>query len=196
MRRRAPRSGGTTAFRSGFVAIVGRPNVGKSTLLNRYVGQKIAIVSNKAQTTRHRIRAIVNRPHSQIVFVDTPGFHKPLHLLGQSLLCEAEAALAEVDLVVVMVDANVPPGPGDRFVAEAAFGSGKPVFLALNKMDRGQVTPQNIEAYRALGPFAEALTMSAQRGSKCEALLRELEAALPIGPRYYPGEEPTDQTER
>ncbi len=188
--------GADIPFRSGFVAIVGRPNVGKSTLLNRFAGQKVAIVSAKPQTTRHNIRGIVNREAAQIVFVDTPGIHRPLHLLGQSLLRQAETALQEVDVVVMMADGSEPPGPGDRIVAELALAAGKPVILALNKVDRGHVTQTRAETYARLGSFADTLVISAQRGTGCQKLLEAIESRLPEGPHYYDTEEVTDQTLR
>lgn len=183
-------------FRSGFVAIVGRPNVGKSTLLNRFAGQKVAIVSSKPQTTRHAIRGVVDQEHSQIVFVDTPGIHRPLHLLGEALVKQAEAALFEVDAIVLMVDGNDPPGPGDQFVCKLAFDSGKPVVLALNKVDRGRIGPQRAAEYAQLGDFVGSVVISAQRGTGCKKLLTVLEPLLPEGPRFYEADQVTDQTLR
>src|SRR6476469_7903622 len=123
-------------FRSGYVALVGRPNAGKSTLLNRLVGEKIAAVSNKPQTTRHRIQGVVTRPEGQIVFVDTPGVHKPGHLLNRRMMSAVHDALMSVDLIVLMRDASVSTGNGDRFVLDLVKESGKRTVLVLNKIDR------------------------------------------------------------
>jgi GTP-binding protein Era len=119
-------------FRSGFAAIVGRPNVGKSTLVNKLVGQKVAITSDKPQTTRLRINAVVTRPDAQIVFVDTPGIHKPHHLLGEQIVKTATDALSEVDIRVLLVDCQEVAGAGDKFIAELLKGSSKPTILVLN----------------------------------------------------------------
>ncbi len=182
--------------RAGFVALVGRPNVGKSTLLNRFAGQKIAAVSSKPQTTRHQIRGVVTRPQAQVVFVDTPGIHKPLHLLGETLVKQAQEALSAVDAVVFMVDANEAPGPGDRYVAELVAKSGKPALLVLNKIDRRRFKLEYQQGYEALGEWAATLGISAQRGNNCEKLLRLLEPHLPEGPPLFPEDEITDQTVR
>src|ERR1051325_139151 len=123
-------------FRSGYVALIGRPNAGKSTLLNRLVGEKIAAVSNKPQTTRHRIQGIVTRPEGQIVFVDTPGVHKPGHLLNRRMMAAVHDAIMSVDLVVLMRDASVSTGNGDRFVLDLIKQSAKPAVLVLNKIDK------------------------------------------------------------
>ncbi|MBM3269085.1 MAG: GTPase Era [Candidatus Sericytochromatia bacterium] len=184
------------SFRAGFVALVGRPNVGKSTLVNRFAGQKIAAVSAKPQTTRHQIRGIVARPHAQVVFVDTPGIHKPLHLLGETLVKQAREALSSVDAVVFMVDANEAPGPGDRFVADMVAASGRPAVLALNKIDRRKFKLEYQQAYEALGTWVDTVGISAQRGNNCEKLLRRLEPLLPEGPALFPEDEITDQTLR
>src|SRR5436190_18072309 len=124
------------SFRSGYVALIGRPNAGKSTLLNRLVGEKIAAVSNKPQTTRHRIKGIVNRPGGQIVFIDTPGVHKPGHLLNRRMMSSVHDAILSVDLIVLMRDASVSTGNGDRFVLELVTQAEKPAILALNKIDK------------------------------------------------------------
>src|SRR5205085_7662699 len=123
-------------YRSGFAALIGRPNAGKSTLLNRLVGEKIAAVSNKPQTTRHRIQGIVNRPGGQIVFVDTPGVHKPGHLLNRRMMAAVHDAILSVDLLVLMRDASVSTGNGDRFVFELVKEAAKPAILVLNKNDK------------------------------------------------------------
>lgn len=183
-------------FHTGFVALVGRPNVGKSTLLNRFAGQKVAAVSSKAQTTRHRIKGVVSRPNAQIIFVDTPGVHRPLHLLGETLVKQAAEALAEVDAVVFMVDANEAPGPGDRFVADMIKASGKPALLVMNKIDRRHFKLEFQQAYEELGDWLDKLGISAQKGNNCEKLLRLVEPLMPVGPALFPEDEFTDQTIR
>src|SRR5436190_2604956 len=125
-----------TGFRSGYVALIGRPNAGKSTLLNRLVGEKIAAVSNKPQTTRHRIQGVVTRPDGQIVFVDTPGVHKPGHLLNRRMMAAVHDAIMSVDLLVLMRDAAVSTGNGDKFVLELVKQAEKPAILVLNKIDK------------------------------------------------------------
>ncbi|MFM7268189.1 MAG: GTPase Era [Cyanobium sp.] len=150
------------AFRSGFVALVGRPNVGKSTLVNQLVGQKVAITSPVAQTTRNRLRAILTTDAAQLVLLDTPGIHKPHHLLGQRLVQSARSAIGEVDLVLLLVDGSQPAGRGDAFIVELLRRSGKPVMVALNKWD--QVDPVQAEAliasYRALLADGEAVMLA------------------------------------
>jgi GTP-binding protein Era len=184
-------------FRSGFVAVVGRPNVGKSTLVNKLVGQKVAITSDRPQTTRHQIRGVVTRPNSQMVFVDTPGIHKPLHLLGEQLVKSAIEALDSVELRVFMVDCQVPAGKGDQFIAELLKKSQKPTVLVLNKADRVQAIPERIFAgYKALGDFVAVVPLSARTGRNVKGLLEEITALLPEGPRYYDEDIPTDQTLR
>ncbi len=147
----AAESPGTTPdgapFRSGFVALIGRPNVGKSTLLNQLVGQKVAITSPVAQTTRNRLRAILTTPEAQLVLLDTPGIHKPHHLLGQRLVQSARSAIGEVDLVLLLVDGSQPAGRGDGFIVELLQRSGMPVMVALNKWD--QVEPDRAEELTA-----------------------------------------------
>ncbi len=183
-------------FRTGYVAIVGRPNVGKSTLLNRFAGQKVAAVSSKPQTTRHRIKGVVTRPNAQIIFVDTPGVHRPLHLLGETLVRQAADALQEVDAVVFMVDANEAPGPGDRFVADMVKSTGKPCILVMNKIDRRHFKLEFQQGYEDLGAWLDRLGISAQKGNNCEKLLRLVEPLLPVGPPLFPEDEFTDQTMR
>src|SRR6187551_2268818 len=123
-------------MKAGFVALVGRPNAGKSTLLNRLVGQKLAIVSDKPQTTRHRIVGVQNTPEAQVVFIDTPGIHKPMHRMNRRMVSAATDTLREVDVVVLVVDASIPPGAGDRFVLDLVAASKTPAILVLNKVDR------------------------------------------------------------
>jgi GTP-binding protein Era len=184
--------------RSGFVAVVGRPNVGKSTLVNAYVGQKVAIVSKKPQTTRNRIRGILTRPDVQIVFVDTPGIHQPLHKLGEYMVKTAQHAVPDADVVLFIVDVSVPPTEEDRIVAGFLAKCPSPVLLVLNKMDRlpaGKVEPHT-EQYLALGPFDEWMMTCATRGDNLDKLLNMVIARLPLGPRYYPEGQVTDLTER
>lgn len=184
--------------RSGFVAVVGRPNVGKSTLVNAYVGQKVAIVSEKPQTTRNRIRGILTRPDVQIVFVDTPGIHQPLHKLGEYMVKTAQHAVPDADVVLFMVDVSVPPTEEDRIVARFLAKCRSPVILVLNKMDRlpaDRVEPHT-EQYLALGHFDQWMMTCATRGDNLDKLLNMVIARLPFGPRYYPEGQVTDLTER
>ncbi len=184
-------------FRSGFVAVVGRPNVGKSTLVNALVGHKVAITSDKPQTTRHTIRGVLSRPEAQIVFVDTPGIHKPLHRLGSYMVQTALATLEDVDAVLFVVDGTSPPGAGDRYVAERLAHLSRPVVVAVNKMDL--LTPSQVEsaisAYSTLCPVAGALAVSAQTGRHLEELVQMLIRLLPEGPPYYPLDTVTDRPE-
>jgi GTP-binding protein Era len=186
--------------KSGFVAVVGRPNVGKSTLVNALVGQKVAIVSAKPQTTRSRILGILTREDVQAIFVDTPGLHRPAHRLGQALVREATGAIPDADAILFVVDVSVPPTDEDRLVAEVIRShSRKPLVLVLNKMDRlppDKVKPHT-EAYWALAPDHVDWVMTiATQGVNLDRLLAAVLAALPEGPRYYPGDQVTDQTER
>jgi GTP-binding protein Era len=183
-------------FRSGFVAIVGRPNVGKSTLLNKLIGQKIAIVSSKAQTTRHRIRGVFSRDNAQVVFLDTPGIHKPLHLLGEQLVKSAVDTLTEVDLVLFLVDGRTSAGRGDRYVAELVSQVKKPVLLVMNKLDSGKADPEVEASYQDLGEFVGTHVISALYGKGVEPLIKDLIARMPVGPAFYDPEEITDQTVR
>lgn len=184
-----------TSHRSGFVAVVGRPNVGKSTLMNGYLGQKIAIISNKPQTTRHTQLGILSRPDAQVIFVDTPGMHEPRNPLGEYMVDAATRALADADTILFIVDVSAPPGPSDERLAALIAGRAEaaPVLLALNKSD--QLRPEDIlphsMAYRALAPQAEWLLISATRGDNLDELLALLIAALPPGPPLYPEDEVT-----
>jgi GTP-binding protein Era len=186
------------SFRSGFVAVVGRPNVGKSTLVNRLVGEKVAIVSDKPQTTRNRILAVLNRPDGQVVLFDTPGIHKPMHRMNERMVDAAVSSLGQVDLAVWVVDVTEEYGPGDRYVKEVLGRSGKPVMLVLNKIDlmpKPQLLPL-IDHYRRLLDFAEVIPLSALEGDNVDVLGERLVAHLPEGERLYPEDFLTDQPER
>jgi GTP-binding protein Era len=184
--------------RSGFVAVVGRPNVGKSTLVNRLVGEKVAIVSDKPQTTRNRILAVLNRPDGQVVLFDTPGIHKPMHRMNERMVESAVGSLNQVDLALWVVDVMEEYGPGDRYVKEVLARAGKPVMLALNKIDliaKPQLLPL-IDQYRRLLDFVEVFPLSALKGDNVDVLADRLVAHLPEGERLYPDDFLTDQPER
>jgi len=186
------------SFRAGFVAIVGRPNVGKSTLVNRLVGEKVAIVSDKPQTTRNRILAVMNRPGGQVVLFDTPGIHKPMHRMNERMVDAAVGSLAQVDLALWLVDASEEYGPGDRYVGEVLRRAGKPVVLGLNKIDlvaKPRLLPL-IDQYRRLMDFVEVIPLSALEGDNVELVADRLVAHLPEGDRLYPDDFLTDQPER
>ncbi len=185
--------------RSGFVAVVGRPNVGKSTLMNAILGQKVAIVSHRPQTTRNRIAGILTREDCQIVFIDTPGIHKPKHRLGKYMVDEAYRALPDADLALWVVDVSKMPRSDDRRVAQALSQQHLPVVLAMNKID---ITPPDrllahADVYRALVPgLAADIAVSALKGQGVDALVDEIRALLPLGPRYYPPDQVSDVQER
>ncbi len=192
-----PDTAAPEGFRSGFVAVVGRPNVGKSTLVNRIVGRKVAIVSDKPQTTRNEIRGVRTTDRTQIVFLDTPGVHRPRTLLGERSNQRALATLAGVDVVCVVIEASAPVGPGDRFVAQAAHEAASPVVLVVSKVDaarRDEIAAQLTRAAE-LGDFAAFVPLSARTGVGVDALVGELESRMPEGPRYYPEGVVTDQPE-
>lgn len=184
-------------IKSGFVTILGRPNVGKSTLLNHFVGQKIAIMSDKAQTTRNKIQAVLTLDEAQIIFIDTPGVHKPKHDLGNFMVNTAVEATKGVDLILVVVNADEKMGPGDLRVIDYARHSGLPVFLVINKIDL--VHPDQlfeiIEGYRQVFDFKEIYPVSAMNGMNTEALLQGIIEYLPMGPQYYPSDQITDHPE-
>ncbi len=183
-------------FRSGFIGLVGRPNVGKSTLLNALLGEKIAITSAVAQTTRHAIKGVVTRPTSQLIFVDTPGIHKPRHRLGESLVATARAAMGQVDLLLFVVDGAGAAGAGDKLIATRLVPTGLPVALILNKADLAQ-GHDHTESYQALWPEpVPVFKVSALRNLGLDRLLTDLEALLPEGPYYFTSDNFTDQTER
>jgi GTPase len=185
-------------FRSGFVSIVGRPNVGKSTLVNQIVGRKVSIVSSRPQTTRTQVRGVRTTDRTQIVFLDTPGIHKPRTLLGERTNSRALTTLDEVDVVCFLVDASEPIGRGDRFIADQVAQVRTPTVLVVNKVDRAshQHTIEHLALASAeLGDIAAFVPLSARTGEGVEALIGELEARMPVGPHYYPDGIVSDQPE-
>jgi GTP-binding protein Era len=184
--------------KNGFVALIGRPNAGKSTLLNRLVGEKLAIVSDKPQTTRNRITGVRNYPDGQVIFVDTPGVHRPIHRLNVRMVDTAVQALREVDVVVAVVDASEPPGGGDRYVMDLVRQVKVPRVLALNKVDLVEKTAllPLIERYDRNVGFPDIVPVSARTGDNIERLESVLLSHLPEGERLYPDEYLTDQPER
>lgn len=185
-------------MKAGFVSLVGRPNAGKSTLLNRFCGQKLAIVSDKPQTTRHRIVGVRHTPAGQIVFIDTPGIHKPMHRMNRRMVDTATETLREVDVVVLVVDVTTPPGQGDRFVLDLIRTSKSTTVLALNKVDRIRKTDllPVINQYAHSADFAAIVPVSAFTGDGVDRLEQEILAALPESEPLYPEDYLTDQTER
>lgn len=184
-------------FKSGFISIVGRPNVGKSTLLNSLLGEKIAIISDKPQTTRNRILGIVNQPDAQMVFIDTPGIHKPMHKMNEAMVKTALATYDEVDVILMLVEATELPGGGDQYIIESLARVKTPVFLLINKVDliKKEALLPLIQSCSALLNFAEIIPVSALKndlGGLIEAILKRLHA----GPRYFPDDQLTDQPER
>ncbi|GAJ25491.1 GTP-binding protein Era [Liquorilactobacillus sucicola DSM 21376 = JCM 15457] len=183
---------------SGFVAIIGRPNVGKSTFLNRAVGQKVAIMSDKAQTTRNKIQGIYTTEETQIVFIDTPGIHKPHSRLGDFMVKAALSTLNEVDAVLFMVNATQKRGRGDDFIIKRLKEVKKPIFLVINKID--QIHPDHlleiVDDYRKELNFQEVYPISALQGNNCEELITAVSAILPEGPQFYPEDQVTDHPER
>jgi GTP-binding protein Era len=194
-------------FRSGFIALIGRPNVGKSTLLNRLVGEQVAITSPVAQTTRRRLRGILTRADAQLIFVDTPGIHKPHHLLGERLVRSARDAIGEVDVVLLLMNGSQPAGRGDAFIVDLLKRSSTPVHVALNQWDLVKATQAEVQlnSYRKLlegseGREGQALwplhPVSALTGQGTDALLQALVNDLPLGPYLYPPEMVSDQSEQ
>lgn len=185
-------------FKSGFVAIIGRPNVGKSTLMNQVIGQKIAIMSDKPQTTRNKIHGVYTTNESQIVFLDTPGIHKRQSKLGDYMNEMAISTLGEVEAVLFLIDAADGLGGGDRYIAEQLKDVSTPVILVMNKIDK--LEPEAllplIEEYRKLHTFAEIVPISAKLGNNVDTLLAQLEKYLPEGPQYYPEDQVTDHPEQ
>ncbi|MHB0866103.1 MAG: GTPase Era [Thermoleophilia bacterium] len=184
-------------FSSGFVAVVGRPNVGKSTLVNALVGDKVAIVSNVPQTTRHRIAGVVNGVDYQMILLDLPGFQKPRDLLTERMQTAVNTTLKEVDLILLMFNAAEGIGSGDRFVAEAAFAADTPVIIAINKTDlvTGDVVLPMIDEVSELGAYEEIVPICASKGWSLDDLKQSLLARMPAGPMYFPADAVSDQPE-
>lgn len=190
-----------TEYKSGFAAVVGRPNVGKSTLMNKVLGQKIAIATDKAQTTRKRIKGIFTNEDGQIVFIDTPGIHKPLDKLGEFLLDEAKFSIPDADVILFIVDGSEPAGAGDKWIVNNILaGTGTPVIIVMNKVDKIKdilKREQNLLSYKTL--FAENLPVvkiSAQTGRNIDTLISAIMKKLPEGEPVYPEDELTDETMR
>lgn len=182
-------------MKSGFVSIVGRPNVGKSTLLNTIIGEKIAIVSEKPQTTRTRIQGIYTCERGQVIFVDTPGIHRPKHLLGEYMVKVSARSLEEVDIIYYMTDVTRPFGGGESFILEQLKDARVPVFLLVNKIDlvSEQEVKDYIQIFNQQRSFSEVVSISAACGTNLQLLLDRTLDALPEGPLYYPEDDLTDQ---
>lgn len=188
----------TENFKSGFIALIGRPNAGKSTLLNQLVGQKIAIISDKPQTTRNKIIGVLTKPQYQVVFLDTPGIHKPHHKLGQMMVDTAINTLREVDLIYYLVDTTVPFGGGEEYILEKLQKVTTPVFLLVNKIDclkKTELLPL-LDFYRKKKDWTEIVPISALSGENLDQLLEATLPYLEEGPQYYPADALTDQPER
>jgi GTPase len=185
-------------FRSGFVAIIGRPNVGKSTLLNRILGEKIVITSDKPQTTRNRIKGIHNIPQAQIIFIDTPGIHRAKSLLNRFMVEEALASVKEVDVILFLVEADLPTGNREEQILGVLAAVKAPVFLVLNKIDlvAKEALLEKIAGYAQLYPFKEIIPVSAANGDGVERLVESVCRYLPEGPVYFPDDILTDVPER
>ena len=185
-------------FRSGFIAIIGRPNVGKSTFMNEVIGQKIAIMSDKPQTTRNKIQGVLTTDTAQYIFIDTPGIHKPKHRLGDFMVKSALNTLNEVDLVMFMVDAKEGYGKGDQFIIDYLQEIKQPIILVINKID--QMHPDEllpiIDLYREKIAVDEIVPISALKGNNMTRLLEVMESYLQEGPQYYPEDQVTDHPER
>ncbi len=184
-------------FKSGFVSVIGRSNVGKSTLVNALTGFKAAIVSDKPQTTRNRIMAVLTRDNSQLIFLDTPGMHKPKNRLGSYMVWSAKSSLKDVEVVLFMVDGGSPPGGAEYYLAELLQGIKAPVFLVINKVDllKGEKVARRLEQYEKLFPFTRSFTISALKGMNLEDLVQDVEEYIPEGPMYFPPGMVTDQPE-
>ncbi len=186
-------------FKSGFVTIIGRPNSGKSTFLNKVLGQKITITSDKPQTTRNNISGVYTTDDAQIVFIDTPGIHKPQHKLGEFMTKAAINTLRTVDLIMFMIDSTQSFGPGDKFIIELLKDVKVPVFLIVNKVDLiKDIVPlkQHIDKFKASYNFKGIFTVSALRGDNVERLLEDIKMELKEGPKYYPDDQITDHPEK
>lgn len=187
-------------MKSGFVAIVGRPNVGKSTLLNQILGQKIVIATDKAQTTRKRIKGILTKPEGQIVFIDTPGIHKPLNKLGEFLMDEAKFAIPDADLIIFLVDGSEPAGKGDKWIVNNVLQTEIPILIVMNKVDKTKnlnKIEENLLTYKTL--FEKnypVIRLSAKTGRNIDTLLKNIYKNLPEGELLYPEEIVTEETMR
>ncbi len=187
-------------MKSGFVAIVGRPNVGKSTLLNQILGQKIVIATDKAQTTRKRIKGILTQPEGQIVFIDTPGIHKPLNKLGEFLMDEAKFAIPDADLIIFLVDGTEPAGKGDKWIVNNVLQTEIPILIVMNKVDKTKKLDkieENLLTYKTL--FEKnypVIRLSAKTGRNIDTLLKNIYKNLPEGELLYPEEVVTEETMR
>lgn len=185
-------------FKSGFVTIVGRPNVGKSTLINQIMGEKLAIVSNKPQTTRNNMQTILSGKNHQIVFVDTPGIHKPKHKLGEFMVNAAKESIKEVDLVLFLINPCDEIGRGDQFILEALRAQKAPVFLVVNKVDENthEKVAKTLDMYSKEYDFKEIVPISALKGKNVDTLVNLMIENMPEGPQYYPEDMITDAQER
>jgi GTPase len=185
-------------YKSGFVTIIGRPNVGKSTLLNQVIGQKIAIMSDKPQTTRNKIQAVYTTEEAQVIFIDTPGIHKPKHKLGDFMTRTAQQTLNEVDLILFVINAEEGYGRGDQFIIDRLQHVQNPVFLVVNKIDK--VQPDDllplIDMYRNKLDIAEVVPISALKGNNVDTLLNQIVSYMEEGPQFYPEDQVTDHPER
>ena len=187
-----------TEHKSGFVSIIGRPNVGKSTFMNRVIGHKIAIMSDKAQTTRNKIQGVMTRNDAQIIFLDTPGIHKPKHKLGDYMMRVAKNTLSEIDAIMFMVNVNEEIGRGDEYIMEMLKNVKTPVFLVLNKIDlvHPDALMPRIEQYQKYMNFTEIVPISALEGLNVDQFIDVLKTYLPAGPKYYPDDQISDHPEQ
>lgn len=185
-------------FRSGFATLIGRPNVGKSTLMNHLIGQKIAITSNKPQTTRNRIQTVYTDETAQIVFLDTPGIHKAKNKLGEYMVTVAESTLSEVDVVLWLVEPATFIGNGEKHIAEQLAKAKVPVILIMNKIDLVEKTKvaEALEAYKAIYPFSDMIAVSALRSRNLESVIEAIKKYLPYGPAFFDEDTITDQPQR
>jgi len=187
-----------TKYKSGFVTLIGRPNVGKSTLMNKLIGQKIAITSDKPQTTRNRIQTVYTDERGQIIFLDTPGIHKAKNKLGEYMVSVAERTMSEVDLVLWLVEPSTFIGAGERHIAEQLNRTKTPIILVINKIDtvKKDVILTFIAAYKDIVNFSEIIPVSALKGENTDILMKEIYKYMPEGPMYYDEDTVTDQPER
>lgn len=187
-----------TEHKSGFVSIIGRPNVGKSTFVNRVIGHKITIMSDKAQTTRNKIQGVMTRDDAQIIFIDTPGIHKPKHKLGDYMMRVAKNTLSEIDAIMFMVNVNEDIGRGDEYIMEMLKNVKTPIFLVLNKIDlvHPDTLMPKIEQYQSYMDFTDIIPISALEGLNVDHFIDVLKSFLPEGPKYYPDNQISDHPEQ